>query len=486
VNRAMARVGLGAGVLSIALLGGCVYYNGMYNTKRLAGSARQAERDGRPFEANTLWGQVVTRAESLVVRHPDSKYADEARIYQGIALARLGQCQEAMAPLGAAATVKLEGDVAEDAALALGRCRLELGDPAAAELALASVTDSKDRARRQEARLYRARALRLSGRADLALDALQDANDAPAAQERLLALAAADRVPEALALADSLLALGDTTRTWDSVVTTVGRSNPRVASQLVDRLARQPGATPVVQSRRMLEDAQRLATVDTARAAARLREAARIGPANGSAGEAKVRLIRLQVSRAASTADLAAVADTLNRLGELGGSAGTEAQLLTASLEGIRQAADSATLGVAQGDLRLFLAAEAARDSLHAPALASSLFRQLVEGWPDSPYAPKALLAGRSLDPSWGEQVSGLLEERYAGSPYMAFIRGEEAAGYRELEDSLQAFALSRAARPQRRQPPAAGRRPTAPSDEDRPRRGGGRRPNGSPPGLEP
>ena len=76
-------------VLVAALLGGCVYYNGMYNTKRLAGSARKAERDGRAFEANNLWGQVITRAESLVARHPDSKYVDEALVLKGVALARL-------------------------------------------------------------------------------------------------------------------------------------------------------------------------------------------------------------------------------------------------------------------------------------------------------------------------------------------------------------------------------------------------------------
>ena len=83
-----------------ALLGGCVYYNGMYNTKRLAGSARKAERDGRTFEANNLWGQVITRAESLVARHPDSKYVDEALVLKGVALSRLNQCDAAVAPLG--------------------------------------------------------------------------------------------------------------------------------------------------------------------------------------------------------------------------------------------------------------------------------------------------------------------------------------------------------------------------------------------------
>ena len=66
--------------LIASLLGGCVYYNGMYNANRLAGSARKAEREGRTYEANNLWGQVATKAESVVVRHPDSKYAEEAAV----------------------------------------------------------------------------------------------------------------------------------------------------------------------------------------------------------------------------------------------------------------------------------------------------------------------------------------------------------------------------------------------------------------------
>ena len=83
--------------LGLLLLGGCVYYNGMYNTKRLAGSARSAERDGRTFEATNFWGQVITRADTLVARHPDSKYVDEALMLKGTALSHLGQCPSAMA-----------------------------------------------------------------------------------------------------------------------------------------------------------------------------------------------------------------------------------------------------------------------------------------------------------------------------------------------------------------------------------------------------
>ena len=131
------------------LLGGCVYYNGMYNAKRLAGSARKAERDGRVFEANNLWSQVVIRADSLVTRHPDSKYVDEALVLKGIALARTRQCPAAVAPLGRAFTLPPDAEVVEDATLALGRCQLELGDPKSAEALLARVVETKDKTRRR-------------------------------------------------------------------------------------------------------------------------------------------------------------------------------------------------------------------------------------------------------------------------------------------------------------------------------------------------
>jgi hypothetical protein len=104
-------------------------------------------------------------------------------------------------------------------------------------------------------------------------------------------------------------------------------------------------------------------------------------------------------------------------------------------------AADSSAAGGAQADLRLFLAAETARDSLAAPGLAATLFRTIVETTPESPYAPKAILAGKALDPAWGESAVLLLEGRYALSPYVALLRGEEPHGYQELEDSLQVFA---------------------------------------------
>jgi hypothetical protein len=43
--------------------------------------------------------------------------------------------------------------------------------------------------------------------------------------------------------------------------------------------------------------------------------------------------------------------------------------------------------------------------------------------------------------------LQSVLQERYAGSPYVAILRGEDPPGYRQLEDSLSAFAVVLAAR---------------------------------------
>lgn len=429
-------------VLLVALLlGGCVYFNAMYNTKRLAGSARKAERDGRTFEANNLWGQVVTRAESLVARHPESKYVDEALVLKGLALSRLRQCQSAVAPLARVTLLPKGTDVAAEATLALGRCQLELGDPAVAEVMFARVAEDEDPVRRREARLLRGRALRLSGRPEEAVAALEGVSHPQAGGERLLALAAARRGEEALALVDSLLASSDTTARWDTTAVAVGRADPRIASGLVDRLIDRPGTAPQVRAMLLLDDGLRLGPVDSARSLARLRQVAEQEGAGDFGERARLVLTRHRLARTSSVAELRAVVAELDQHTAARSTAAAEAGQLRDQVVRVLAAGDSAAAGGAQADLLLFLAAEAARDSLAAPRLASSLFRTIVETLPESPYAPKAILAGTALDPAWGASAVPLLEERYALSPYVAILRGEEPWGYQELEDSLQVFA---------------------------------------------
>ena len=459
-----AHAGLLALLATASLLGGCVYYNGMYNTNRLAKSARKAERDGRVFEANNLWGQVITRADSLVVRHPRSKYADQANVLRGLALARLDECPAAVGPLGRLSLIELTGDLFEEAALALGRCQLELGDAGMAELAFVRVIDSRDPVRRREARFRHARALRMTGRYDEALALMRETPDPRGRNDLLLALAGTGQTDAALVVADSILAANDTAFAWDSVVVALGRQDPRAASALVDRIQDDPRLTPEQRARRLLEDGIRLAEADTARAAARLLAATRVSGRTESGERARLRLLRATLATTRTLDDLAPLGDSLGALAGRAGSAAGEAGALEAVVTRLRALPDSAAPGVPRGDLRIFLGAEAARDSLHAPALAAGLFRRLAADWPASPYAPKALLAAERLDPSPGDPPWARLDSLYRDSPYLAVARGEDAPAYRLLEDSLEAFAaVETVARPR----PAARRRAVEQNEPD-------------------
>ena len=473
------RTGLLACILAAGLLGGCVYYNGMYNANRLANSARKAERDGRTFEANNLWGQVATKAESVVVRHPRSKYAEEASILRGLALTRLGQCEQALAPLSRIAVAQMSVTLREDAWLATGRCHLTMGNVAAAEGAFAQVIDSKNGYRRREARVQRARTLRSAGRYEEALSALDGVTERRAVPELLLSLAGAGRVPEAMALADSLVARRDTAQPWDSLLVTLGRQDPASASNLLDRVRRLPGKTEQIQARWLLDDGLRLMHTDTARATARLREAAKIGGSSEAAGRANLQLVRLGLRGVAEPRELSPFIATLRRLAEKIEIMAAELTQLSATAARI-VGSDSMMPGSPQGDLRMFLAAEAARDSLESPHLAEGIFLRIVNDWPDSPYAPKAVLAVGQLNPVWADSVIALMEVRYFDSPYLAVIRGEEASAYRQLEDSLGAFAAASSSVPGRRRAPAAqpGRPTPARGDDEQP---GRRRPQPAP-----
>jgi hypothetical protein len=455
-------------VVCAATLSACAYYNGMYNTNRLVRSARKAERQGRPFEASGLWGQVIVRAESVVVHHPHSKYATQATVLRGLAMSRLGQCAPALEPLSQV-TLLPPGDLSEEATLALGRCRMETGDAASADLAFRALLDSKDEIVRRDARFQHARALRMTGNYDEAAAILREIKTPRANDELLLALAGERWGGEADSFTTLLLASGDSTRKWDSLVTWLGRENPRSANKLVDRLGTQTGATPQAVGRRLYEDGLRLAAIDSTLAVARFMEAAKTGLGTESGERASLALLRLEIAQAVGVEALAPAADSLGLLATKGAFVNTEASGLFAVLTRVRLASDSGGADIPRGDLRLFLAAELARDSLKAPRVAGQLFRRIASEWSASPYAPKAVLAAQAIDSTWADSAQALLAERYTDSPYLAVLRGEPADGYRVLEDSLLAFASHI---PTAQRPRVRGRRP--PDDAaDLPRRRG-------------
>ena len=446
-----------------SLLGGCVYYNGMYNANRLARSARKAEREGRTFEANGLWGQVATKAESVLVRHPTSKYAGDAGLLRGIALSRLGQCEQALGPLNRLTTARSNSDLIEDAVLAAGRCQLILGNVAAGSAAYSKLLESKNPERRREARFQQARLQRQAGQYSEALRTLEGQHDLRAKHERVLVLAGGGQTKEALALSDSLMAHGDTAKSWDSLVVALAEANPTAASSLVDRIRRLPNRPPQADARMLLDDGLRLADINTERSQRRLRDVMKAGVQGEAAGRASLALVKLDLRRAARPQDLQPIADTLKRLAARVELASAETAHLSEAVEEVQRVATAVTPDSAHGDLRLFLAAEAARDELEAPRLAELLFRQISDQWPLSPYAPKAILAAQQLNPAWADTGRFLLEFQYYDSPYLAIVRGDATPAYRELEDSLAAFAASLVVRkptPARRLPPRVAPRP--------------------------
>jgi len=430
-------------VLAAALLlAGCAY-NGMYHARRLSGDAEKAERDGRTIDANAFWGQVTVKAETLLSRHPDSKYATEARLLLGRARAHLNDCPAARPTLRAAMPALTDSADIRAAVADLARCDLSVGDYDAAAAGFASLVGQGSAADERLVRIGLAQSLRRAGRPDEAIAALAGASGPGVVAERLLAYAAAGRATETSALADSLVALRDSTAPWDSALASLGQRDPVAASLLLDRIAPLSAGRPALHSRRLLEDSRRLGAVDRVRAERRLAEASESGSDGGAAAAARFQLLRGSLAGVSQMGELDSVRAAIAR-DRASPAITTEAAALDAVVASVR-AADSVTAATPQGDLRLFLAAEAARDSLGAIPLAAALFRRVAEVWPDSPYAPKALLAAEILVPTTTD-LRTLLDARYPSSPYVARLRGEDVPELRALEDSLGEFAVAMAA----------------------------------------
>lgn len=448
-------------VLLLVAAGGCSYYNGMYNTERLAGRARKAEREGRPFEATGLWNQVAIKAESVAIRHPTASWSDEARLLHGTALARLNQCGRALRPLEGLVATARERKVVEQATLLLGSCRLREGDADGAALAYARLVDSRDPETRSLARYRHGRALRASGRFEEALDELRTSTHPQVRGERAAALAGLGRLPEARALAESLLVEGDTVAPWDSLVALVVEHDPAVAESLIDKIAATETMPSSLRARLLLQDGRRLSQRDPERSVQRLQQADSLGIDTPIQTEARLEQSRMLLARATSLTDLQATLAQFDESAEDGVPLDGGRVQLEATARRVVLYADSTPPDSPFGDLRLFVAGELARDSLGAPILAASQFRRLVNEWPTSPFAPKAMLALILLEPAGADSLRAAILTRYPDNPYVAMAQGGDSPAYQVLEDSLRNFGTTYrpGARPTR--PPPARRQPT-------------------------
>lgn len=411
---------------------GCAYYNGMWSAERLARDAQRLETRGQDAEARVTWGRAAIKAESVLVHHGRSRWADDALVLQGEALARSGACATAARPLAQALRNVGNDALHERAALAAAECALRQGELAAAEQLVAPLLRSTDSRRRSDAAFLAGRMA--LGRGDPATAAEQFARSerAEAAPALIRALASAGNPARIMVLIDSVARRDrDETRWSDALNEIATHAGAGVAADVLDRLSARGRLGDGSRARLLIADGDRLRAARLSdRAARRYAQAAALVPDSVEAGRARVRVVRLHLSGATTLVDLDSSAAELSRVTVgLGGAALADARDLDLRIQAIRTDDSS--------DVAAFHAAELARDTLDAPRLAATLFLRFVEQHPTSLFAPKGLIAAAALRPEGSDSISLQLQTRFAGSPYTTAFSGDISPAYQVLEDSL-------------------------------------------------
>jgi hypothetical protein len=416
----------------LTLLAGCAYYNAMWSAERFAKEARRLEARGRDPEARVQWAAAAGKAESVMTRHPGSRWADDALVLRAEGLARAGDCDRAGTTIAQALAGASGGPLRERAALAAAQCALAAGRLAEAEGALAEPLASSDARRRSHAEYLAGRVAVARFEYDGAVRHFRSSRERGALRARADALIAGGRTAEAGAVLDTVAGANASESEWAEVLATFARqAGAPAASAALDRMLAR-GRQPFAAAARLLTaDGDRLLAAGApALGAARYQAAIAAAPASAEAGAARIRVQRAVAARASSRTDVAAMVAEVNRITRLDPDADVGgARALLALLVAI--ADQSGTPGAA------FRAAEIARDSLGAPQLAGRLFLELASTDPASLFAPKALVAALSLLPERRDSIIDVLEHTYAASPYTRALHGEAPLAYAAAEDSL-------------------------------------------------
>jgi len=341
---------------------GCAYFNGLYYANHYTRLAESAERAGRTGDARDRWQQAEIHAESLIARHPRSRYVSDAQLVRGRALIHLEVYSDAALALQLA--LRGGGSPArhvEELGL-IGHAYLMLGMLDSAEQALDTAVTAREREVRDQALLDRGRVFVLRRRPDLAREDLGSSRDPRAPFDLAQVDLVVGDTAAAGALYDSLAGLKAFPEAeWREGLDSLAAAGAGAqAAQLVDRLAARPGVSSGARARLMLGDGgRRLAAADTAGATDEFRRIADLAPDSLAGQAAAVQLCRLGIASAASDSDLAAWREKLSTLSRSGGNAGREA------MEELRLLARAYALAAAteDGDALWFLRAELLRDS---------------------------------------------------------------------------------------------------------------------------
>lgn len=420
-----------SGLALSTFLGGCAYYNAMWSAERYAKGARKLEAQGLESEARSQWAQAAAKAEGVVIKHPHSRWADDALVLQAEGLARSGACAEADDVIARARAVAKDVALRERVDLAEAQCALAAGRPIQADAVLTAPLRSKDQSRRSRAEYFAGLAAALRLDYEAATEHLGRSHEPAARPARAHALLALGRAAEAAAVIDTIG--GDPVFEVERAellgeLAAVG--GPEMASATLDRLLAREHIPFAEQARLLIADGdRRLAQGDYTPADERYRRAIAVaGLTSNEAATAHVRMQRLFIVQATQTSDLTPVIEELRALARAEGGNIEASHLLDLVTRGAETPASAGAR---------FRIAEVVRDSLGATALAGQLFLDVAAADTGSLYAPKALVAALALLPARHDSIAAVLDTRYPASPYTLAYHGEASIAYAAAEDSL-------------------------------------------------
>jgi len=374
-------------------LGGCAFYNGIYNAREAGRTADKQARRGEAAAATQSYFLSAAKAETVLARHPDTRWRPTALFLAGRGHAMAGECLRARPRLEEYLAVESEPEeLNRRAMVAKAACLVLAGQLLAADSILTPLLESPVPSVRDEAALWGGRAALGLGDADRAQQLLATVPGSVAAWEFMNAAFARGDIVTAESLLTSRAAAGDWRPEVSGHVRSLwGLGRTEGATQVVNYYARSRAAGGNRVSLHLLLSDLAAESGDTSLARRQAHSAQRVGVTATIDAEVQSRLLALRIRELDVLEDVrAAVArDSARAHG-------------SALLRRIQDNLLLMRLCLARVDgvgANVFLAAEIARDSLRSRALSQAMFRSIERDYPESPIAARGLLAAAAIIP---------------------------------------------------------------------------------------
>lgn len=441
--------------ISFLATASCVYFNALYNANRLYDQGVEEIEQGRYASGQAALGASIEKAEGIVERSPDSRWADDAlRLIMRARIYREEWHEAAEAARKLLGYTQTRQDSIEVAGY-LGAAELNLGEAERADSLLSvALAAEEDTDRQAELLWYRGRA-----RADLGLIQAADEDFRQVSALRpgwvpprigRVRLLVENGQSEGAALELSLLL----TLTYDereerSVVDLVGEVAEAAPEAAVTALAGVDSSALLPNNRAdliKLRGDLLVAFGEGRRGRSDYRLAAAIAPTSRAAAEARLALVQMELRTVSTLEEFDSLSIVMTDIAETSGGRRSFS---------VRDWSDlfiRVEFFLSSGDLGFLRAGEAARDELGAPRLARTIFLSYADSTPEALWAPKAILAALDLTvldsdvpgesragPSAEELRQRLLDD-YRASPYVEAFFGEATGrfSYEELEQGLR------------------------------------------------